>query len=198
MELELVRRMWRDCEKCELCGGRKNVVMWGGSHRARLAVIGEAPGEVEDAQGRPFVGPSGVEFDKMCAEVTASGPEPWSCFIANTIGCRPPGNATPTYTHWRACYPRLFAMLAAVRPKVVLLLGGTALAFLAGKSSIMRSRGTWTSVEFEWRKRRISIPAMPTFHPAFVLRNNAMRALAIDDIRHAWEQAQPGSWVEGD
>jgi uracil-DNA glycosylase family 4 len=199
-DLDLVRAAWRDCQRCELCQTRNRVVFWGGSHRARLAVVGEAPGESEDLEGTPFVGAAGGKFDELCAEVTATGPEPWSCFVINTLGCRPPGNAKPTYEQWKQCRGRLFAMLAAVRPQVVLLLGGTALTFLAGKTSIMRARGTWTEVEFLWRRRTISIPAMPTLHPAYLLRNNttAIRQLVINDIRHAWERAQPASWVEGD
>lgn len=199
-DLDKIRAMWRDCERCELCESRQRVVFWGGSHRARLAVVGEAPGESEDLLGKPFVGASGGLFDELCAEASATGPEPWSCFVANAVGCRPPSNAKPTYSQWRQCRGRLFAMLAAVKPQVVLLLGGTALTFLAGKTSIMRARGTWCEAQFEWRRRVVTIPAMPTLHPAYLLRNNttAMRRLVINDIRQAWERSQPASWVEGD
>jgi len=189
---------WRDCRCCPLHATRSNVVMWRGNPLARLVVVGEAPGANEDEEGKPFVGRAGRLFDDLCGSVIPYGPEPWSYFLANTIGCRPPNNRKPTREEWRACYPRLFAMLGVVQPKVVLLLGSTALEFLVGWHGIEKNRKKWMRVEYEWRRRTIVVPALATYHPAYLLRDPSVTKQTVADIRMAWEKAQPGSWVEGD
>lgn len=197
--LHKIETLWKGCTRCPLHQGRTQVVFWRGHPHARLAVIGEAPGEQEDREGQPLVGPAADLFEEMCAMVTPVGPEPWTYFMANTVGCRPPGAPKTKPEEWQACRGRLYGMLAAVRPQAALILGGAALEYLTPDGhSITKRRGKWTQIEFEWKRQQIVIPAMPTLHPGFLLRNSKAKNLVVRDIAMAWERAQPGSWLEGD
>lgn len=202
-KLDRIERLWKDCKKCDLHKTRKQVVFWRGHPQARLMIIGEAPGEMEDRRGQPFIGQAGQLFDELCekAVVGDSPPEPWSVFIANTIGCRPPKNRKPTINEFVKCEARLYAMVAAVEPQVLLLLGGTALSMLTGETKIMKSAGKLIEVKFEWKRRMRVYKAIPTLHPAFLLRNRKNTELinaVVSHIQAAWEMAQPGGWVERD
>lgn len=197
-KLALIEKRWQNCTRCALHEERRCVVNWRGSTIARLAVIGEAPGVKEDAKGQPFVGRAGALFDELCSKIVPVGPEPWSYFIANVIGCRPPRNRKPKLDEWQQCYPRIFAMLAVVQPVFVLMLGATALEFLTGWRSVSKRRGEDLRIEFEWHRRQLVFPARVTYHPAFLLRNPSAQREALADIRVAWERAQPASWLEGD
>lgn len=197
-KLTRVIERWRGCERCGLHRDRKSVVFWRGNHRARLAVIGEAPGETEDRKGEPFVGEAGALFDRLCESV--AGPEPWDVFVCNTVGCCPPKNRKPTRDEWAACKGRLHAMLAVVRPRAALLLGSTALASLTPHSKVTEWRGKRIEVRIPWKSGHFAIPAVATLHPGYMLRANDRKVerLVAHDIRTAWEMAQDGSWVEGD
>jgi uracil-DNA glycosylase family 4 len=202
-KLDRIQRLWSDCQKCDLCKTRKQVVFWRGHPQARLAIIGEAPGEMEDRRGKPFLGQAGELFEELCEKAVPNGvsPEPWSVFICNTIGCRPPKNRKPTIKEFMACESRLYAMIAAVNPRMLLLLGGTALEMLTGQSKIMEAAGKTIEVEFEWKRRPRIYKAIPTLHPGFILRNRNNERIAsavVSHIRAAWELSQDGSWVEGD
>lgn len=202
-KLDRVQRLWSGCKKCELHKTRKQVVFWRGHPQARLAIIGEAPGEMEDRRGKPFLGQAGQLFDEICQEAVVgdSPPEPWSVFVCNTLGCRPPGNRKPTVNEFVKCEARLYSMIAAVDPQVLLLLGSTALMMLTGETSIMKHAGQVMEVEFEWKRRPRTYKAIPTLHPGFLLRNRnnrEVRNAVVSHIRTAWEMAQPGGWVEGD
>lgn len=166
-KLDDLEALWRKCEACPLSVQRAKVVMWRGSPAGRIFMIGEAPGADEDEQGIPFVGRAGRRLDVLMKAARISADD---VFIANMVGCRPPGNRRPEAEELKACRRRLEAMLWIVQPSVVVLLGATA-ARLAGINTISQWRGQPTSLELclyngevrEW-------PALPTYHPSFLLR----------------------------
>jgi DNA polymerase len=183
-----VRGMWNACDRCELASTRTRVVHWRGSITGRLGVIGEGPGESEDREGLPFVGKAGKLLDELLAEC---GLESADFFIANIVGCRPPKNREPTRDEVLACRPRLDAMLAFVKPRALLLLGNTPLEHLAGKRGVSKLRGEEVQAKLRWRGEPYFVPAVPTFHPAFLLRTHSTeaRARVLEDIRAAGKLA---------
>jgi uracil-DNA glycosylase len=163
------------CTRCKLCHARNSVVFGAGNPRAELIVIGEGPGADEDAQGLPFVGRAGQLLTKMLESVQISRDE---CYITNTVKCRPPGNRNPESDELTACAPVLGAQFATLQPKVVLALGSVATQALLGtKEAIGKLRGRIHPYG--------SAVLIPTFHPAFLLRNPgpAYRRQAYDDLK---------------
>jgi DNA polymerase len=165
------------CTRCKLCQSRNTIVFGSGNPRAELIVIGEGPGADEDAQGLPFVGRAGQLLTKMLESVQISRDE---CFITNTVKCRPPGNRNPEADELAACAPVLSAQFAALQPKVVLALGSVATQALLGtKEAIGKLRGRLHPYG--------SAVLIPTFHPAFLLRNPGQeyKRMAWDDLKLA-------------
>jgi len=165
------------CRKCKLCEGRSTVVFGSGSPRAEFVVIGEGPGADEDAQGLPFVGRAGQLLTKMleARKVELSRDE---VYICNAVMCRPPGNRNPESDELAACAPYLAAKLAVLQPKVVLALGSVATQTLLGtREPIGKLRGRVHPYG--------SAVLIPTFHPAFLLRNPGE-----EYKRMAWEDLQ--------
>lgn len=151
----------RDCRRCRLCEQRTNTVFGEGDVDAPLMFIGEGPGETEDQTGRPFVGRAGETLEKM---IVAMGLARERVYIANVVKCRPPGNRTPVPDEINTCAPLLLRQIEIVRPRVIVTLGLPATHFiLQTKLSMGRLRGNW----HEWR----GIKVMPTYHPAYLLRN---------------------------
>ncbi len=162
-----------ECERCILCRERKNIVFGVGNPDADLVVIGEAPGAEEDAQGEPFVGASGLKLTAMLENVL--GLDRNQVYILNVIKCRPPRNRNPDESELESCLPFLHRQIASIGPKVILLMGTVALKSLFDtRQGITRNRGTWHSYN--------GIPVMPTFHPAFLLRNRDQR-----NVRLVWQ-----------
>ena len=151
---------------CALQGlGAKQAVFSRGNPEAEVLIVGEGPGAEEDERGQPFVGKAGKLLDRMLAEAGLEG----RVFITNTVFWRPPGNRTPTPAEQAVCAPFVERAFALLRPKAVLLLGAvSAKSVLATDEGIMRMRGQWR----EWRLAEggVSAPALPTLHPAFLLR----------------------------
>lgn len=158
------------CVKCpNLASSRKNVVFGVGDIDAQLMFVGEAPGADEDAQGEPFVGAAGQLLTKI---IQAMGLTRQTVYIANILKCRPDtpgqsyGNRKPTLDEMRTCVAYLEQQIDLIQPKVLVALGATAVEGLLGKTmGIMRLRGNWQSYR--------AIPLMPTYHPAYLLRNQA-------------------------
>jgi len=167
------------CKKCEhLASSRKNVVFGVGNPDAELMFVGEAPGADEDEQGEPFVGRAGELLTKI---IQATGLKRSDVYIANILKCRPDtpgqsaGNRKPTPEEMATCIPFLHEQIDLIRPKVLVALGATAVEGLLGKTvGITKLRGNW-------QKYR-GIPLMPTYHPAYLLRNQAM-----SEKRKVWE-----------
>ena len=166
------------CRKCRLCEGRHTIVFGMGHPQADLAVIGEGPGADEDAQGKPFVGRAGQLLTKMLESVGLDRER--DAYIMNMVKCRPPGNRNPESDEIDACRPFLEAQLATVQPKVILALGSVATqALLRTKESVGRLRGRLHPYG--------DIVVIPTFHPAFLLRNPGQeyKKMAWDDLKLA-------------
>jgi DNA polymerase len=151
----------RGCTRCRLCEGRNNTVFGEGDVDAKVFFIGEGPGENEDLQGRPFVGRAGEMLNKW---IGAMGLAREQVYIANIVKCRPPNNRVPMPDEVATCTPYLERQLEIIRPRVIVTLGLPSLKYMTDdpKLTMGRSRGHWR----EWR----GIKLMPTFHPAYVLR----------------------------
>lgn len=163
------------CRRCKACGlaeTRRNVVVSRGAVRAPLVLIGEGPGADEDAQGLPFVGRSGKLLNHL---LIAHGFSESDYHICNIVKCRPPGNRKPTREEAEACAPLLAEQLERVGPKVALLLGATAYLYFTGREdSISAARGHFIEEK--------GLAIMPSFHPAYILRNNNMRIHLWHDL----------------
>ncbi len=167
------------CMKCaNLAASRKTVVFGVGNPDARLMFVGEAPGADEDAQGEPFVGRAGELLTKI---IQATGLQRGDVYIANILKCRPDtpgqasGNRKPTTDEMATCIPFLHEQIDLIRPQVLVALGATAVEGLLGKTlGITKLRGNWKTYR--------GIPLMPTYHPAYLLRNQAM-----SEKRKVWE-----------
>ncbi len=162
-----------DCKRCRLCAGRKNIVFGVGNPDADLMFIGEAPGADEDRLGEPFVGKAGQLLTKM---IGAMGLQRSDVYIANVIKCRPPQNRDPESDEISECEPFLLKQIDAIKPKVMVTLGRvSASALLKRHVRITRERGRWVTYH--------DVPLMPTFHPAYLLRNPSAKREAWADLK---------------
>jgi DNA polymerase len=166
------------CMKCpHLASSRQNVVFGVGDIHATLMFVGEAPGAEEDVQGEPFVGAAGQLLTRI---IQTMGLSRETVYIANILKCRPDtpgqsaGNRKPTAEEMKTCIPYLHSQIDLIQPKVLVGLGGTAIEGLLGLTGITRLRGTWQTYR--------GIPLMPTFHPSYLLRNQA-----LSEKRRVWE-----------
>lgn len=173
--LAAIREELGDCRRCRLCDGRTQVVFGVGDPDADLVVVGEGPGEQEDLRGEPFVGPAGEMLDKMLEHVLGLARS--QVYIANVVKCRPPANRKPQPDETEICKPFLFRQIAAIRPKLVLVLGATALEAVLGRTGILKERGQEGSFR--------GIPVIPTLHPAYLLRQPADKRLVFEDLKLA-------------
>jgi len=158
-------------------GAARQSVFYRGALDAPLMVIGEGPGQEEDLRGEPFVGRAGQLLDRMLAAAGLTG----RVFITNSVFWRPPGNRNPTPAEQMVCAPFLERAVALLQPKMLLLVGGpSAKSMLKREEGILSLRGRW----FEWRSEdgSIELPAMPTLHPAFLLRQPAAKKKAWSDL----------------
>jgi len=162
--LDALREVACNCQKCPLAATRTNVVVERGDRKAKIMIIGEAPGEQEDLSGLPFVGKSGQLLDKILESVGFDMTK--DVYICNTVKCRPPNNRVPTPVETTTCKPYLLEQIRLIDPKIILLTGATSLkSILAEKLSITKVRGQW----YEWEGRLV----MPIFHPSYLLRNQS-------------------------
>jgi len=176
--LEELRAALAGFDGCPLSRTATNLVFGDGDPRARVVLIGEAPGAEEDRRGLPFVGPSGRLLDRMLASI---GLDRGRVFISNTLFWRPPGNRTPTSSEIAVCMPFVTRMLELIDPNLLVALGGPAATALLGRAeSVGRLRGRW----FEFRSDGLSkpIPATAIFHPAYLLRTPAQKRSAWRDL----------------
>lgn len=161
---------------CGLKATAKSTCFYRGSPHARLMIIGEAPGRDEDIEGKPFVGRAGQLLDRMLASI---GLDETDVHITNIVYWRPPGNRTPTPHEAQVCRPFLERQIELVAPAVILLLGGPAMKHVLDlQDGIMRVRGKWRDVVIGSHKAK----AMPTLHPAYLLRTPVAKRLAWRDL----------------
>jgi uracil-DNA glycosylase family 4 len=172
--LAVVQARAKECVQCsELAACRHNVVFGVGDTRAELMFVGEAPGADEDMEGEPFVGRAGQLLTKM---IQAMGYKRSEVYIANILKCRPPNNRPPLPEEMERCLPFLRQQIALIRPKTMVCLGATAVRGLLGlEQPISKVRGNWHLFD--------GIPVMPTFHPAYLLRNPSAK-------REVWQDLQ--------
>jgi len=182
-ELQAIRAELGDCRRCRLCEGRTNLVFGVGNPRARVMFIGEGPGADEDAKGEPFVGRAG----QLLTDIITKGMglrRPEEIYIANVVKCRPPENRDPKPDEAASCLPFLRAQIRSIRPEVIVLLGRIPLTFLFDREptsvKITRERGMWLEIE--------GIPAMPTFHPSYLLRNPPAKKEVWLDIQEVMKK----------
>ncbi|MFC4169757.1 uracil-DNA glycosylase, partial [Teichococcus aestuarii] len=163
-----------------------NLVFGDGNPESGLMLIGEAPGGDEDRLGRPFVGVSGQLLDRMLASIglDRAAEEPARAFyITNILPWRPPGNRTPTDAEITQFLPLVLRHIALVKPRHVVMLGGvSAKALLRAKEGITRLRGRWHAMPVEQAGESATLPALPTLHPAYLLRNPAAKREAWADL----------------
>jgi DNA polymerase len=179
--VETLEDIWRDigegCTRCSLCAGRTQVVNTHGNRSARLMFVGEAPGADEDAQGKPFVGRAGQLLTKM---IEAMGLTREDVMIGNVNRCRPPGNRQPTLEEAAICRPFLFREIAVIQPQVIVVMGNTALRnLLEVREGITRVRGRFQDFR--------GIKVMPTFHPAYLLRDPSKKRETWEDLKKVIE-----------
>jgi uracil-DNA glycosylase len=167
------------CTACGLHAGRKRTVFARGNPLSELCFIGEGPGADEDEQGLPFVGRAGQLLDRMIA---AMGFGRDDVYICNVVRCRPPQNRTPTPEEMATCIPYLHEQIALAQPKAIVALGATAAKGLLGVGMGIRAmRG-------QWRLYRATIPVMPTFHPAYLLREPTAKREVWTDLQAVLER----------
>ena len=161
---------------CGLKATAKNLCFYRGSPSARLMIIGEAPGRDEDLEGKPFVGRAGQLLDKMLAAIGLSEAD---VHITNIVYWRPPGNRTPTPQEAQVCRPFLDRQIELVAPQLLMTLGGPAAsAVLDVQGGIMKARGRWRELASGGR----TVRALPSLHPAYLLRTPAAKRLAWRDL----------------
>lgn len=171
--LEDIRADLRDCRRCHLHRYRKNIVFGEGNPKARLVFVGEAPGADEDRQGRPFVGKAGQLLTRIIEAMKMKRDE---VYICNILKCRPPNNRDPRPEEINACEPFLIRQLEVIKPEVICALGSIA------ARTLLKTEVPITALRGRFHSYR-GIDIMPTYHPAYLLRNPAAK-------RHVWEDMQ--------
>lgn len=170
--LAFLKRTVVNCTKCDLWRSRKSVVFGEGNERAEIMFIGEAPGEEEDQQGRPFVGRAGKLLDQL---IGRTGLSRGDVFICNVLKCRPPANRDPQADEIEACKGYLFDQIDLIRPRVICVLGRHA------HNTLFDTDERITKIRGQVRRWR-GVTVIPTFHPSFLLRNDARMVEALEDM----------------
>lgn len=164
-----------DCKKCRLCTNRTNIVFGQGNKKARLMFIGEGPGADEDKQGIPFVGKAGQLMNNAFQALEINRED---VYIANIVKCRPPSNRVPEDDEAQTCLNYLRNQVILIKPKIIVLLGSTALKNILGKEyGITAVRGNWME--------KNGIKYMPTWHPAALLRDENKKIEFWQDLKEA-------------
>jgi DNA polymerase len=168
------------CSRCSLCQQRNNIVFGAGHPQARVVLVGEAPGREEDLQGYPFVGEAGKLLEKILLAMNLSRE---TVYICNVIKCRPPGNRDPHPDEIVACEPFLKQQLAAIKPEIIITLGRfAAQTLLKTTTPVGKLRGRWYEYE--------GIALMPTFHPAYLLRNPSGKRPVWEDMKQVMQRLE--------
>jgi uracil-DNA glycosylase family 4 len=182
-ELAALAAVAAGCTRCRLAEGRNKVVFGAGHPNAELMLVGEGPGAEEDRQGLPFVGAAGELLTKIIQAIEMTREE---IYIANVVKCRPPGNRDPQPDEVTACRGFLEKQIALIRPRAIVALGRVAAQTLLGTDApIGRMRGQWYKVQ--------GIPAMVTYHPAALLRNQALKRPTWEDMQQVRDLLRSGS-----
>lgn len=166
------------CTLCKLSLRRKNIVFGEGDHNAKLMFVGEGPGYEEDKQGIPFVGKAGQLLTKM---IIAMGLKREEVYISNIVKCRPPENRNPFKEEINSCMPYLMRQIEIIKPEIIICLGSVATVSLLNTTQpISKIRGKFINFK--------NIKVMPTFHPAYLLRNEKMKKPAWQDLQEVMKE----------
>lgn len=172
MDWNTLEASCKTCTRCGLCETRKNVVFGVGNRHADILFVGEGPGEQEDLQGQPFVGPAGQLLDDMLSIIDLDRSK---CYIANIVKCRPPRNRDPLETEQEACIGYLREQISLIHPKIIVCLGRIAAkALIREDYRITKEHGTWIQMGETW------MTAM--YHPSALLRDVSKRPETFDDL----------------
>lgn len=172
--LDALQELMGDCNRCKLHQGRKSIVFGEGDPHARLVFVGEGPGRDEDIAGKPFVGEAGRLLTRIIEN--GMGLQRKDVYICNVVKCRPPGNRDPERDEVETCLPFLEEQIRIIKPEVICTLGRVAGRTLLGDAfKITRDRGSWRTYK--------GIPLMPTFHPAYLLRNPGAKRPVWEDVQ---------------
>ena len=175
--LEELKEKMSSFKGCDLHKSATNMVFSDGNPKSKIMLIGEAPGHDEDLQAKPFVGRSGKLLDKMLEAINLNREK---VYIANIIPWRPPANRRPTEDEINICLPFLLKHIEIIKPAALMLLGSTAsFALLKNKEGISKIRGKWVDLKIN----NLTIPTMPTFHPAFLLRQPGQKKHVWTDLK---------------
>lgn len=178
LSLVSIREEIGECKRCKLHLKRRNIVFGTGNDKAELVFVGEGPGEDEDIEGLPFVGRAGQLLTRI---IEAMAMKRDDVYIANIVKCRPPNNRNPEPDEIESCAPFLKKQLEVIRPRIICALGTFAAQTLLGsKERISQMRGRFHSYN--------GIKVMPTFHPAYLLRNESEKRLVWDDMKKVLEE----------
>lgn len=173
-----LERLIQGCVRCSLSVKRKNIVFGSGNPQADLVLVGEAPGREEDEKGYPFVGEAGRLLEKILFAMNLTRED---VYICNVIKCRPPQNRDPQTDEINSCEPFLKQQLDIIKPKLIIALGRFATqTLLQTKAPISRLRGHWHEYE--------GVPLMPTFHPAYLLRNPSGKREVWEDMKQVLQR----------
>ena len=176
-KLEKLKKSISDIKNCELKKSANNIVFADGNPKSKIMLIGEGPGSNEDQEGLPFVGRAGALLDKMLASINLDRK---NVYITNVVNYRPPENRRPTEEEIAKYLPYLKKHIEIINPKILVLLGSTALNALIGNEIVIsKARGKW--MEKEFGKCKTSVIA--TFHPAFLMRQPAQKKMAWVDLK---------------
>ena len=174
--LEELKSFVENYDKCELKNTSRSTVFCDGNSESKIMLIGEAPGNQEDIEGKPFVGKSGKLLDKILDFINITRK---NCYIINIIPWRPPGNRNPTTKEIRQCLPFVKKHIELVKPDILVLVGSiSAKSILDTNLGITKLRGEWHT----YKDKKLEIPSLPIFHPAYLLRRPTSKSLLMKDI----------------
>lgn len=176
--LESLKKQVLKCEKCDLCKTRKNVVFGSGSSKAKLVFVGEAPGEDEDIQGLPFVGRAGQLLTKI---IEAMGLKRGDVYIANILKCRPPHNRAPLPAEVAACEDNVKRQIELIGPKIICTLGKSA------SQTLLRTETPISALRGKIQYYN-NVKVMPTYHPAYLLRNPSEKKVVWEDMKKIMQE----------
>ena len=181
-KLDKLKKSINNIKNCEFKKNAKNIVFADGNPKAKIMIVGEAPGSNEDQEGIPFVGRAGALLDKMLASIDLNRK---NVYITNVVNYRPPDNRRPTEEEINRYLPYLKKHIEIINPKILVLLGSTALNALVGNEVVIsKARGKWIEKQFGECKTSIIV----TFHPAFLMRQPAQKKMAWIDLKMVREK----------
>ena len=174
--LEELKSFIENYDKCELKNTSRSTVFCDGNSKSKIMLIGEAPGNQEDIEGKPFVGKSGKLLDKILDFINITRK---NCYIINIIPWRPPGDKNPTAKEIKQCLPFVKKHIELVKPDILVLVGSiSAKSILDTDLGITKLRGEWHT----YKDKKLEIPSLPIFHPAYLLRRPTSKSLLMKDI----------------